>query len=141
MAVVDVNSEKYNVRYTVELPAYSQSIPTVVKTGADKVHVYFTINDEQGGVYAIEDSANATQSKLKEIYLPTGEKSQYCANNIHVDSEGDLYYINDSRTLFAIGKKTSAATSGTRPAAVKPITCKKISTRKIKVSWKKKEGC
>lgn len=140
MAVVDVNSEKYNVRYTVELPAYSQSIPTVVKTGADKVHVYFTINDEQGGVYAIEDSANATQSKLKEIYLPTGEKSQYCANNIHVDSEGDLYYINDSRTLFAIGKKTSAATSGTRPAAVKPITCKKTSTRKIKVSWKKKKG-
>lgn len=141
MAVVDVNSEKYNVKYTVELPAYSQSIPTVVKMGVDKVNVYFTVNDEPGGVYAIEDSANATQSKLKAIYLPTGEKTQYCANNIHVDSEGDLYYINDSRTLFAISKKASSTTTETKPTVVvKPITCQKISTRKVKVSWKKKKG-
>lgn len=149
MAVVDVKSDQYKVNYTVELPAYSQSTPVVVKDG-NKVNIYFTINAEPGGIYAIEDSENANSAKLKEIFLPVGEQVNYCANNLHADSEGNLYYINDSRYLFAVGKKTSTPIEPSKPTtpsqpstpvvSSKPLTYQKTSTRKVKVSWKKKSG-
>ena len=68
MAVADVSSDKYKVNYTVELSNYSQCEPTIVKTGENSVRVYFTINDEPGGIYAIEDSKDATSATLEKVY-------------------------------------------------------------------------
>ena len=107
MAVIDVSSDQYKVNYTVDLPAYSQSTPVVVKSANDSVKVYFTINtNPNGGIYMIEDSKGATSATVEKIFEPEkDEQKEYCANELHVDSEGTLYYINDSRYLFAVGKR------------------------------------
>ena len=68
MAVIDVSSDQYKVNYTVDLPAYSQSTPVVVKSANDSVKVYFTINtNPNGGIYMIEDSKGATSATVEKI--------------------------------------------------------------------------
>lgn len=165
MAVIDVASDQYKVNYTVDLPAYSQSTPVVVKSANDSVKVYFTINtNPNGGIYMIEDSKGATSATAEKIFEPTEEdQKNYCANELHIDSDGTLYYINDSRHLFAVGKKSSdpvkptqpttetkpttttqtkpTTTTQTKPATkVKPITKKQTSTRSVKLTWKKNKS-
>ncbi|MFR7384031.1 MAG: hypothetical protein ACLUTO_06170 [Anaerostipes sp.] len=109
MAVVDVASDEYKVNYKVDLPKYSQSTPIVVKDGTDSVKVYFTINtDNDGGIYMIEDSKGATSGKYERIFAPEEDKKNYCGYGLWADSEGTLYYINESRYLFAVGKKSSS---------------------------------
>jgi len=154
MAVIDVSSDQYKVNYTVDLPAYSQSTPVVVKSANDSVKVYFTINtNPNGGIYMIEDSKDATSATAEKIFEPEkDEQKEYCANELHVDSEGTLYYINDSRYLFAVGKKventkptestteTKPSTSASETTKVKPITKTQTSTRSVKLTWKKKKS-
>ena len=158
MAVVDVASDEYKVNYKVDLPKYSQSTPIVVKDGTDSVKVYFTINtDNDGGIYMIEDSKGATSGKYERIFAPEEDKKNYCGYGLWADSEGTLYYINESRYLFAVGKKSSSdpvkptqptttetkptTTTQTKPTtSVKPITKTQTSTRSVKLTWKKKKS-
>lgn len=138
MAVADVSSDKYRVNYTVELSNYSQCEPTVVKTGDDSVRVYFTINDEPGGVYAIEDSKGATSATLETIYEPTGEaKNAGCMSDVVIDEDGTIYFSNDSKYIMAVGKKAVNVTPETK---VKPVTKTVTSTRTVKLTWKKQKG-
>ena len=59
-----------------------------------------------------------------------------------------MYYINDSKTIFAIGKKAASITPSTSNATttvvnetkVKPDTKTVKSTRSVKLTWKKKKG-
>ena len=59
-------------------------------------------------IYCVDDKQGATSGKLKTIYEPDKDYVQYCMNTIYVDEKGTLYYINDSRSIFAIGKKQQA---------------------------------
>ena len=87
----------------------------VSKTGENSVRLYFTVNyaesDENyvpysgGGIYSIEDTKGATSAKLETIYEPDKDHANYCMNSIYVDEDGTMYYINDSKTIFAIGKQ------------------------------------
>ena len=172
LAVVDVKN--YKVNYTVELPAYSQGEMLVAKTGENSVRLYFTVNyaeydvdnsiKDGGGIYSIEDKEGATSAKLEKIYEPSKDYKQYCMNSIHIDENGVMYYTNDSRTIFAVGKKSSSdpvkptqpttetkpttttqtkptTTTQTKPATkVKPITKTQTSTRSVKLTWKKKKS-
>lgn len=151
MAVIDVSSDQYKVNYTVALPAYSQSTPVVVKSANDSVKVYFTINtNPNGGIYMIEDSKGATSAKYEKIFEPEEDKREYCANELHIDSDGTLYYINDSRYLFAVGKKavnttpststSEATTTVINETKVKPVTKTVTSERSVKLTWKKTKG-
>lgn len=152
LAVVDVQSEEYKVNYTVELPAYAMGEMLVAKTGENSVRLYFTVNyaksDENyvpysgGGIYSIEDSKGATSAKLETIYEPDKDHANYCMNSIYVDEDGIMYYVNDSKTIFAIGKKTSTPTTPTKPTtpAKKKITKTQTSTRTVKLTWKKNKS-
>lgn len=149
MAVADVSSDKYKVNYTVELSNYSQCEPTIVKTGENSVRVYFTINDEPGGIYAIEDSKDATSSALETIYEPTGDtKNTGCMSDIVVDEDGTMYFANDSKYIMSVGKKATNTTPSTSEATttvinetkVKPVTKTVTSERSVKLTWKKTKG-
>lgn len=72
MAVADVSSDKYKVNYTVELSNYSQCEPTIVKTGENSVRVYFTINDEPGGIYAMKIQKMQHQQPWKQFMNQLG---------------------------------------------------------------------
>lgn len=158
LAVVDVQSEQYKVNYIVELPAYAMGEMLVSKTGENSVRLYFTVNyaesDENyvpysgGGIYSIEDTKGATSAKLETIYEPDKDHANYCMNSIYVDEDGTMYYINDSKTIFAIGKKAASITPSTSNATttvvnetkVKPVTKTVKSTRSVKLTWKKKKS-
>ena len=143
-AVVDVRSNEYKVNYTVDIPAYSQGEMLVAKTGTDSVRLYFTVNygetDEEynvlrgGGIYSIEDKQGATSAKLETIYDPVQPYAQFCMSSVYADEDGTLYYSNDSRTIFAIGKKS------TQTKKEKPVTKTVKSTRSVKLTWKKQKG-
>lgn len=151
MAVVDVNSKDYKVNYTVELPGYSQAEPTVVTNGADSVRVYFTVNNNPGAVYAINDSKGATASELETIYEPSADaKNSGCQSPVIIDTDGTIYYMNDSKYIFAVGKKavettpststSEATTTVVNETKVKPVTKTVKSERSVKLTWKKKKG-
>lgn len=139
MAVVDVASDQYKVNYTVELPAYSQCEPVVADQGNGSVNVYFTINDNPGGLYMISDSKGAVKSELQTIFEPQNEdQKEYCgATVLKLDSDKTFYYVNDSRYLFAVGKKAATPKPDT---TVKPITKTQTSTRSVKLTWKKNKS-
>ena len=140
MAVADVSSDKYKVNYTVELSNYSQCEPTIVKTGENSVRVYFTINDEPGGIYAIEDSKDATSATLETVYEPTGDiKNTGCMSDVVVDEDGTIYFANDSKYIMSVGKKVED-TKKSDVITVKPVTKTVKSTRSVKLTWKKKKG-
>ena len=140
MAVADVSSGKYKVNYTVELSNYSQCEPTIVKTGENSVRVYFTINDEPGGIYAIEDSKDATSATLETVYEPTGDiKNTGCMSDVVVDEDGTIYFANDSKYIMSVGKKVEDTTKSD-VITVKPVTKTVKSTRSVKLTWKKKKS-
>ena len=135
MAVADVSSGKYKVNYTVELSNYSQCEPTIVKTGENSVRVYFTINDEPGGIYAIEDSKDATSATLETVYEPTGDiKNTGCMSDVVVDEDGTIYFANDSKYIMSVGKKVED-TKKSDVITVKPVTKTVKSTRSVKLTF------
>ena len=93
-----------------ELPAGFNGIAAtpLVSVQGGKTHVYFTVNSADckdyvnysagGGVYRYTlGDAEATQ-----IYDAAGHY-QYCDSPVIADASGNLYYINDSGTLFKLG--------------------------------------
>ena len=80
----------------------------LVSVQGGKTHVYFTVNSADtkdyasysagGGVYRYTlGDAEATQ-----IY-DAADHYQYCDSPVIADASGNLYYINDSGTLFKLG--------------------------------------
>ncbi len=57
----------------------------------------------------LKDSKGATSGTFEKIFEPDKRRSKYnsCRMNCICDEDGTLYYINDSRYLFAVGKKVS----------------------------------
>lgn len=93
-----------------ELPAGFNGIAAtpLVSVQGSKTYVYFTVNSADskdyvnysagGGVYRYTlGDAEATQ-----IYDAAGHY-QYCDSPVIADASGNLYYINDSGTLFKLG--------------------------------------
>ena len=93
-----------------ELPAGFNGIAAtpLVSVQGSKTYVYFTLNGVDtkdfvnysagGGVYRYKlGDAEATQ-----IYDAAGHY-QYCDSPVIADASGNLYYINDSGTLFKLG--------------------------------------
>lgn len=116
LAVVNLSNFNYQLIKTADgsalLGGGIKGAPLVSTTDAG-TYVYFTVNNAVttdwinytagGGVY----SYKLGDSDSKLIYDPTGH-NQYCDSPVICDAQGDLYYINDSGTLF---KLTSAEES------------------------------
>ncbi len=108
LAVIDASTLK--VVDTVSLPASVQCAPLVL-TGADGgTYAYFTCNTTPGGVYVYRVGDSAAQL----IYTPDESEQNYCMKSLIVDSNGQLYYSNDSGTFFALryAPATSDGTDG-----------------------------
>lgn len=75
----------------------------LVSVAADgNTYVYFTCNGMPGGVYAYR----LGDSEASILYLPPHEKDndlwEYCLSSIACDASGNLYFFNDSGTLFKL---------------------------------------
>ncbi len=107
IAVVNVSGGKLDMIYKAPTPGYPQAGPllcTAFEAATGKVYVYTTYNNNPGGIYIIEDSAGQTKPSINngELYIPEKGYRQYCISTICTDSEGTLYYKNDSGALIAV---------------------------------------
>ena len=66
-----------------------------------KAYVYVTHNKLPGGLYILEDTSSNTNGELKPLIAPT-EGQQFCISSVVSDTDGTLYYSNDSGYLFAV---------------------------------------
>ena len=74
-----------------------QSAP-LVSVLPDGIWAYFTCNANPGGVYAYKlGDASAYQ-----LYVPETGMQQHCTASVVTDARGNLYYTNDSGTLFKL---------------------------------------
>lgn len=75
----------------------AQSTPLVSVQG-DDVYAYFTCNSKPGGVYLYKLGDSAAQL----IFTPKESDQEYCTASVIADSNGNLYYTNDSHKLFKL---------------------------------------
>lgn len=106
IAVVDVSGGKLDIIYKASTPGYPQAGPlvsTAFESSTGKVYVYTTYNNNPGGIYIIEDSAGQTEPSANNgnLYMPETYQN-FCISTICADSEGTLYYKNDSGALIAV---------------------------------------
>lgn len=107
IAVVDVSGGKLDIIYKASTPGYPQAgalVSTAFEAATGKVYVYTTYNKNPGGIYIIEDSAGQTEPSANngDLYVPEKAYQQFCISTICADSEGTLYYKNDSGALIAV---------------------------------------
>ena len=91
----------------VSLPAGGIKGAPLVSAQADDTYIYFTVNygatsdyvnyTSGGGVYRYKMS----DAQASSVYNATGHNN-YCDSPIACDAKGNLYYINDSGTLFKL---------------------------------------
>jgi hypothetical protein len=85
-----------------------KSAPLVSVALDGNTYVYFTSNGKPGGVYAYRlGDAEATT-----LYQPASDLWQYCMSSIACDASGNLYYFNDSGTLFRLDAGATTAAPG-----------------------------
>lgn len=105
--------------YKQAVPGYPQATPLVStayenedfdKDGkADgRVYVYFTYNAPPGGLFYFYDTPEAKAPVFSNtdcaLYTPEGDTAQYGLSPVSTDSDGVLYFKNDSGNLFAVEK-------------------------------------
>ncbi len=116
--VIDLASMEVESTYSTGKYAEVKASPLVSVQG-DDTYVYFTYNCNPGGVLRYSQNTG----EVVEIYTPSGSEAQYCTASVIADAAGNLYYTNDSGTLFALkaaaGYKVTFDTQGgsTVPAA------------------------
>ncbi|MBQ6401950.1 MAG: cadherin-like beta sandwich domain-containing protein [Firmicutes bacterium] len=94
--------------YRVPISGYPQAAPLLSTATEDtdgKVRLYFTFNAFPGGIYCLEDSAEATaehHEKAHLLYRPEKEMQQYCISPLCCDREGTFYFKNDSGYMMAV---------------------------------------
>lgn len=95
--VVDLASMKVEKTLDMGKKAGVKASPIASVQGSD-VYVYFTCNKRPGAVYCF----NQSTGEAVEIYTPSGSNANYCTASVIADVQGNLYYTNDSGTLFAL---------------------------------------
>lgn len=97
LAVID--AQTMTVKSSLSLSADVKSAP-LVSSFSDNTYVYFTVNDTPGAVY-MSTSADSFAT-VQTVYEPEKENQNYCMASVMADSDGSLYYTNDSGKLFKI---------------------------------------
>ena len=95
--VIDLATMKVETTANMGKYAEVKASPIASVQGGD-VYVYFTCNKTPGAVYCF----NQSTGEATEIYTPSGSNANYCTASVIADAQGNLYYTNDSGTLFAL---------------------------------------
>ena len=93
--------------YRAPMKGYPQGsglLSTAYEGEDGTAYIYFTYNRPPGGVTLLKDKPGQENPVVEELYIPEEEKQQYCLSSIISDTDGTLYYINDSGNLFALEK-------------------------------------
>lgn len=117
--IIDVAVTPIKVVGECEVPGYVQSsalLSTAYNNGRRLMHVYITYNFPPGGVYVLtcaktnetdSDGAAIVDYTANDLYVPSDDMAQYCVCSPICDSEGTIYYKNDSGYLIALERFVS----------------------------------
>lgn len=115
--IIDVNATPMKQVGRAEIPGYVQTsalFSTAYAESKGKVYVYCTYNAQPGGIYVIEvektnqtdaDGAAVVNVSGSHLFRPQSPMANYCVSSLVCDSEGTLYYKNDSGYIMAVGRK------------------------------------
>lgn len=95
--VIDLASMTVEKSFDMGKHAEVKASP-IASVQAGGVYVYFTCNKTPGALYCF----NQSTGEVAEIYTPSGSNANYCTASVIADARGNLYYTNDSGTLFAL---------------------------------------
>ena len=113
LAIVELNNNFATTLVTTadgsQLPAGLGGIKgaPLVSTQADGTYVYFTVNYGKSSDYVNYTSGGGVyryklgDAEASGVFSATGHNN-YCDSPIACDAQGNLYYINDSGTLFKL---------------------------------------
>lgn len=128
-----MNAGDMSTIYSAKIGGKAQSsalLTTAYNSVTNKVYAYFTYNNNPGGVTVLEDAPGQTEAKVSELFIPTGDKAQYCIGSPIADSDGTIYYKNDSGYVMALGSKGENEEE-TLAAAIKALTDKWYKMRPV----------
>ncbi len=97
---VDLNS--LNVNWTVVTDGAQQGDMLLYAGGQKGKILYATINDEKGGIFAVEMDKTGAVIGSGYAFIPSDEKQNYSSSQV-VLNDGDLYYKNDLN-IFRVGE-------------------------------------
>ena len=95
--VIDLSSMKIEKKVNTGANAGVQASPLVSVQGDDTL-VYFTCNKNPGSLYRFSQATG----DVTEVYTPSGSDANWCTSSVIADKDGNLYYTNDSGSLFAL---------------------------------------
>lgn len=112
----DING--INLAYSVPVKGYPQAGATLSTAYENedyngdgkpdgRVYLYFTYNVYPGGISFLSDEPGQTEGKAEDLFVPETKKQQYCISTICADSDGTLYYKNDSGYLMAVSSNSA----------------------------------
>ena len=137
--------------YQTSLRAYPQAsflLSTQDEQKSGTLYFYSTYNGIPGGIQVVTTKNNATNCEVSDLYLASGHNG-YCMSPILCDTDGTLYYKNDSYSLFSLSKKKAAPTVTPTPTPTKKVVklskpklksvkaMNKKAPYRVKISWKK----
>lgn len=100
-----INAETLKVIYSVKMKGYPQS-PVLVSdayfSDNQSVYVYSTYNSFPGGISFFIDRENTKNAVAEDLFIPSDDKAEYSISTIVADSDGTLFYKNDSGYIFAV---------------------------------------
>lgn len=119
------------VKNYVALKGYPQCemlLSTAYLESTGYLYFYSTYNMTPGGISLIKVKANdISDTELVELYDAAGYE-EYCIASVISDSNGNLYYKNDSGNIFCVGEiitedvLVSIADKGSVELAYEPVT-------------------
>lgn len=114
ITVIDIPN--WEIAYTVRTQGYPQTsgvLTTAYEQEKGKVYVYFFDNYTPGKLRVLEDSPGQISTELTSeeygittalnLFEPYGDQAQYAICSPVVDSDGTIYFKNDSAYLMAVG--------------------------------------
>lgn len=114
ITVIDIGN--WETAYSVPTQGYPQTsgvLTTAYEAETKKVYVYFFDNFTPGKLRVLEDSAGQVSTEFVSeengrttalnLFEPYGDQAQYAICSPVVDSDGTIYFKNDSAFLMAVG--------------------------------------
>lgn len=103
MCVIDADS--LALLYTVETRGYPQNEQLASISYGGVNYVYFTYNNNPGGLSVLVDLLEVDSGSVHDIFIPGTGQTGYCISAVACDDKGNLYYKNDSGTVFAVADR------------------------------------
>lgn len=104
-----INLDTLKIERTVHAGEGEVNGAPLVSQQGEKTYVYFTVNDPVGGVwrYMLGDSDVSGHNTsdcdaLTHIYVPEDAYKNFGTSPVICDAQGNLYYTNNSGTLFSL---------------------------------------